>query len=78
MLNERLRLLRLLPRGGRGLTVALVALQLVRSVLPAGPAVAVGRLTAALFGQGSGQVAAVMAAGGSYAELYRLPERAYQ
>ncbi|MEU4236167.1 ABC transporter ATP-binding protein [Actinoplanes sp. NPDC026619] len=66
MFTDRLRLLRLLPRGGRGLLAALVALQLIRAVLPAGLAVAVGRLTTTLFTQGGGQTVAAAAVAGLF------------
>jgi ABC-type multidrug transport system fused ATPase/permease subunit len=66
MVSQRVRLLRLLPRGGRALLVALVALQLIRAALPAALAVAVGRLTATLFAQGGGQIAAAVAVAGLF------------
>ncbi|GIM90904.1 ABC transporter ATP-binding protein [Paractinoplanes toevensis] len=66
MITERMRLLRLLPRGGRGLTAALVVLQLVRATLPAALAVAVGRLTTTLFAQQEGQIVAIAAVAGLF------------
>ncbi|GAA0585130.1 ABC transporter ATP-binding protein [Paractinoplanes ferrugineus] len=66
MVSERVRLLRLLPRGGRALLAALVLLQLIRAALPAALAVAVGRLTATLFTPGGGAVPAAVAVAGLF------------
>jgi ATP-binding cassette subfamily B protein len=50
VISSRIRLLRLLSRGGRGPSWLLVALQLVRALLPVAQALSVGRLVAVLFG----------------------------
>ena len=62
MVAARIRLLRLLPRGGTGLTVLLVVLQAVRSVIPAAQALSVGRLVATLFAARTGGQAILAAA----------------
>jgi ABC-type multidrug transport system fused ATPase/permease subunit len=59
----RMRLLRLLPSAGAGLTGALVTLQAIRAAIPAVQALAVGRLIARLFGGGHPGTAAVLVAG---------------
>jgi ATP-binding cassette subfamily B protein len=50
VIAARIRLLRLLGRGGAGLASLLVALQLLRAALPVALALSVGRLVAVLFG----------------------------
>jgi hypothetical protein len=50
VIASRIRLLRLLGRAGSGLSSLFVALELIRAVLPAAQAPAVGRLVAVLFG----------------------------
>lgn len=62
MIAARVRLLRLLPRGGVGLTVLLVLLQLVRAVLPVAQALAVGEMVAVLLAGPAGRRTAVAAA----------------
>ena len=54
MIAARIRLLRLLAGGGAGLSLLLVALQLIRAVLPVAQALSVGRLVAVLFGAHDG------------------------
>ncbi|ROP27617.1 ABC transporter ATP-binding protein [Couchioplanes caeruleus] len=61
MIAARLRLLRLLARGGVGLAVLLVLLQLIRAVVPVALALAVGRLVADLLAARTGADAAVAA-----------------
>ncbi len=86
MIAARVRLLRLLGRGGTGPAVLLVLLQTVRAVAPTAQALAFttvrmadrivvlddGRVTE------QGSHADLMAAGGAYADLYRIQERAYR
>jgi ATP-binding cassette, subfamily B, bacterial len=56
-----MRLLRLLGRAGAGLSSLLVALQLIRAVLPVAQALSVGRLVSVLFGSHDARSALVAA-----------------